>query len=67
VLGGTVLVDGMKLPSTSYQGKFFTGTQMQLQAVPAAGRVFSGWSDGVNENPRLVDVTSNLNITAQFK
>ena len=65
--GGTVLVDGMKLPSTSYQGKFFTGTQMQLQAVPAAGRVFSGWSDGVNENPRLVDVTSNLNITAQFK
>ena len=65
--GGTVLVDGMKLPSTSYQGKFFTGTQMQLQAVPAAGRVFSGWSDGSTENPRLVDVTSNLNITAQFK
>lgn len=65
--GGTVLVDGMKLPSSSYQGKFFTGTQMQLQAVPAAGRVFSGWSDGSTENPRLVDITSNVNITAQFK
>lgn len=65
--GGTVLVDGMKLPSTSYQGKFFTGTQMQLQAVPAAGRVFSGWSDGVAENPRLVDVSGNISITAQFK
>ena len=65
--GGTVLVDGMRLPSTSYQGKFFTGTQMQLQAVPAAGRVFSGWSDGSTENPRLVDITGNVNITAQFK
>lgn len=65
--GGTVLVDGMKLPSSSYQGKFFTGTQMQLQAVPAAGRVFSGWSDGSTENPRLVDITSNVSITAQFK
>ena len=65
--GGTVLVDGMRLPSTSYQGKFFTGTQMQLQAVPAAGRVFSGWSDGSTENPRLVDITSNVSITAQFK
>ena len=65
--GGTVLVDGMRLPSTSYQGKFFTGTQMQLQAVPAAGRVFSGWSDGSTENPRLVDITSNVSIAAQFK
>jgi hypothetical protein len=65
--GGTVLVDGMRLPSTSYQGKFFTGTQMQLQAVPAAGRVFSGWSDGSTENPRLVDITNNVSITAQFK
>ena len=65
--GGTVLVDGMRLPSTSYQGKFFTGTQIQLQAVPAAGRVFSGWSDGSTENPRLVDITNNVSITAQFK
>ena len=65
--GGTVLVDGMKLPSTSYQGKFFTGTQMQLQAVPAAGRIFTGWSDGSTENPHLVDISGNISITAQFK
>ena len=64
---GTIKVDGMKLPSANYQGKFFAGMQMQLEAHPAAGRIFSGWSDGVAENPRLVEITDNMNITAQFK
>ncbi|MDD5943864.1 CotH kinase family protein [Fibrobacter sp.] len=64
---GTIKVDGMKLPSANYQGKFFAGMQMQLEALPAAGRIFSGWSDGVAENPRLVEITDNMNITAQFK
>ncbi|SHL76408.1 CotH kinase family protein [Fibrobacter sp. UWH4] len=64
---GTIKVDGMKLPSANYQGKFFAGMQMQLEALPAAGRIFSGWSDGSTENPRLVEITDNMNITAQFK
>jgi hypothetical protein len=64
---GAIKVDGMKLPSANYQGKFFAGMQMQLEALPAAGRIFSGWSDGVAENPRLVEITDNMNITAQFK
>ena len=64
---GTVLVEGMKLPSSNYQGKFFTGTQMQLQAIPTAGSVFDGWSDGNTANPRLIDISGNTNITAKFK
>lgn len=64
---GSVLVEGMKLPSSNYQGKFFTGMQMQLQAIPSAGSVFSGWSDGSTANPRLIDISGNTNITAQFK
>ena len=43
---GAVLVDGMRLPSSNYQGKFFTGVDMVLTAVPEPGRVFNGWSDG---------------------
>ena len=64
---GSVLVEGMKLPSSNYQGKFFTGMQMQLQAIPTAGSVFDGWSDGNTANPRLIDINGNLNITAKFK
>ena len=64
---GTVLVEGMKLPKTPYQGKFFSGMEMELTAVPTNGGVFNGWSDGSNENPHKIQVTGNVNITAQFK
>ncbi len=64
---GSVKVDGMSLPSNNYRGKFFSGTQMELTAVPGAGYMFTGWSDGSSENPRLVNVTEGMTITAQFK
>ena len=64
---GTVLVEGMKLPKVPYQGKFFAGTEMELTAVPTNGGVFNGWSDGSNENPHKIQITGNVNITAQFK
>ena len=60
---GSVLVEGMKLPSSNYQGKFFTGMQMQLQAIPSAGSVFSGWSDGSTANPRLIDGSVQVSIS----
>ena len=67
---GTVLMEGMKLPgstssSTSYSGKFFSGLQMELTAVPSNGSVFTGWSDGSTDNPHIVTVGTD--ITANFK
>jgi hypothetical protein len=64
---GFVKVDGMKLPSTNYQGKFFAGTSMELTAVPAAGRVFSRWLDGSTENPRVVQLNGGDSFTAVFE
>ena len=64
---GTVLVDGMRLPSSNYQGKFFTGVDMVLTAIPESGRIFDGWTDGNNENPRKVQVSNGANFTAKFK
>ena len=64
---GNVLVDGMKLPSSNYQGKFFTGTSMELKAVATAGRVFKGWKDGSLENPRIVQLNGNDTFTAIFE
>ena len=65
---GTVLVDGMKLPSSNYQGKFYAGNDLLLQAVPSNGAIFAGWSDGSTENPRKLQLNSgSASITAQFK
>lgn len=64
---GSVLLDDMKLPSTNYTGTFFGGNDMLLQAVPKAGSVFNGWSDGNPDNPRLVSPTDGSKYTAKFK
>ena len=64
---GIVLVDGMKLPSTNYQGKFFTDVDMVLTAIPSTGRIFEKWSDGNTDNPRKVQVSNGANFTAEFK
>ena len=40
---------------------------MELKAVPAEGATFTGWSDGVNDNPRMVNPTEGASFTAKFK
>jgi hypothetical protein len=65
---GSVTVDGMKLPKSNYQGKFYAGNDLLLQAVPSNGSVFTGWSDGSTENPRKFQLNGgSASITAQFK
>ena len=64
---GSVLMEGAKLPSKDFKGKFFSGVKMELKAVPDNGAVFTGWNDGVTDNPRLVDVKEGASFTAQFK
>ncbi|PWJ61141.1 MULTISPECIES: CotH kinase family protein [unclassified Fibrobacter] len=64
---GSVLVEGTKLPSSNYSGKFFSGTSMKVEAVAGSGAIFMGWSDGSTENPRIVQINGATTITAQFK
>jgi len=64
---GSVLVDGMKLPKMPYQGKFFSGMEMEVTAVPTNGSIFQGWSDGSTENPHKIQINGQASITANFK
>ena len=64
---GKILVDGMNLPSKSYQCKFFSNNELQLTAVAESGAVFTGWSDGNTDNPRLVQASAGQTFTAVFK
>jgi len=65
---GTVLMEGAALPNgaTTYKGKFFIGNPILLTASPAEGASFIGWSDGVIDNPRLVEPKEGATITATF-
>lgn len=64
---GYITVDEMNLPSTNYSGKFFAENPLKLQAVATSGSVFTGWSDGSTENPRLFTPSAGATITAMFK
>ncbi len=64
---GTVFVDGMRLPSSNFSGKFYQGTTMELTAEAGAGSMFTNWSDGSTENPHIVQINGAANITANFK
>ncbi len=37
-----------------------------IEAIPAEGATFVGWSDGNSENPRMVYLNQDISLTAQF-
>lgn len=72
---GSVLMEGMKLPgstatSTNYSGKFFSGVQMELVAVPAVGSVFNGWTGcepvAGSQDRCIATIAGGQSITANF-
>ena len=52
--------------SVSGGGSYQQGTQVNLTATPNTGYTFSSWSDGSNEQNRVISVTQNLTLTANF-
>ena len=68
---GSILMDGMALPSANYKGKFFAGNAMVLTAIPTAGAIFGGWTgcDPVPDVPEqcVATVADGASFTATFK
>ena len=48
-------------------GTYYEGTEVTLTATAKGGYVFVDWSDGNTEETRTIEVTSALNLTANFK
>ena len=61
--GGIVSVNGV---TGNYNRSVQNGTVLTLAATPNSGYVFSGWSDGNNNNPRNLTVSANTTLTATF-
>lgn len=47
-------------------GLYPAGSQVVLQAVPAEGNHFAGWSDGSSEETRSIMLEANVDLTATF-
>lgn len=57
---GTVTVEGVK------DGMAAEGSDIIITAVPNEGYDFVKWSDGNNENPRIINVKENINLIAEY-
>ena len=48
-------------------GKYEKGTEISIKATPNKGYHFVKWSDNNTENPRVIVVTKDINLTATFE
>ena len=47
--------------------ELLAGTEVTISATPAEGMEFHEWSNGVTENPIIIKMNSDIDITAVFK
>ncbi len=47
-------------------GSFDSGSTLTVMATPNSGYAFINWSDGTTDNPKELNVNSNLTLTANF-
>ncbi len=48
-------------------GQYDAGSQITITATPENDHIFSHWSDNLEENPRTITITSDLEISAMFQ
>lgn len=63
----TTHVDPENAGTVTGGGVFEEGTTITLKAEANEGYLFVQWNDGNTQNPRVITVTSDIDITAQFK
>lgn len=57
------------LTDEGWEGEYFCGCPVTLEAVPAEGCSFTGWSGGISESSEIVTVDPDLlvSVTANFE
>lgn len=46
---------------------YLCGDRVQITATPQDGYHFVSWSDGITDNPREIDISSDINLVAHFE
>ena len=64
---GKIAVHNLPLDQSSMTVNFYSGVPVTVTAMPNAGAVFSGWSDGVADITRTINPGEITTLTATFK
>ena len=62
----TVKPNDPDLGTVTGSGTYPQGTTIEISATPNIGAVFTGWDDGITDNPRNITVTQDMVVTAIF-
>lgn len=62
----SVAVSPMGSGTVTGGGTYSDGASVELNAIANAGYEFFKWNDGETENPRVITVSKDLSLTAQF-
>ena len=62
----TVKPNNPDLGTVTGSGTYPQGTTIEISATPNIGAVFTGWDDGITDNPRNITVTQDMVVTAIF-
>lgn len=69
-VGGSIKVNGIpiKFTNSKWEGHYFSGYKIKIEAVPNSGYEFAGWSGGYDgTSPKItVDPSKALSLTANF-
>ncbi|MDR3011758.1 MAG: CotH kinase family protein [Chitinispirillales bacterium] len=65
--GGNVLVHNLEVLNRSATFRAYPSVPMAIKAVPNAGMVFDGWSDGNSNAERVVTIGGATTLTANFR
>jgi hypothetical protein len=64
--GGNVSVHGLQVLNGRATFKAYPTIPIVIKAVPNAGMMFDGWSDGAEEAERIVNVIESMTLEAKF-
>ena len=63
----TVTANDPILGSVTGSGTYPQGATIEISAIPYSGVNFTGWDDGITDNPRSITVTQDMEIMAIFE
>lgn len=64
--GGLIYVHGLPIDKYPMKIPFFEGVPVTISAVPNAGHLWAGWSDGVQEPTRVINPLEMSSLKAIF-
>ena len=64
--GSHIIVNSNTYSRSTYNKQIEHGKRVEIQTIPDDGLIFDKWSDGCVQNPRILRVNDDIELTAHF-